>query len=278
MRHVTCESLRDDEGRRSMGGVATAATAGIEAAPTDDFASLRLHLPPVEVPERVHDDHHVLLWQVRGGGTDLLLDDVAAFLPVGHALWVPAEVRHALTVRANSVVIPLFFDCDATATTLRAPTIVAVGRELRTLLLAYLQSTTSIIRPHANITRQLFALLEGAPAAALPLPASAPARLVAETLRANPGDDRPVDDLAHAAHTSRRTLERAFLAETGMSVRDWRIRNRVEAAAALLRSHAAVPAVARRVGYTNVNAFRRVFKSRFGMTPTAYATRYAIQK
>ncbi|MFT4229034.1 MAG: AraC family transcriptional regulator, partial [Microbacterium sp.] len=220
----------------------------------DDLPSLRLDLPPVAIPERVHDDHHVLLWQVRGGGTDLLLDDVAVFLPVGHALWVPANVRHAITVRANSVVIPLFFDCDVTATTLHGPTLVAVDRDLRTLLLAYLQSSTSILRPQANITRQLFALMEGGPAAqaALPMPTSVPARLVAETLRSNPGDDRGVDELARAAHTSRRTLERAFLAETGLSVRDWRIRTRMEAAALLLRSTAPLPAVARRVGYANV--------------------------
>ncbi|MFT4231114.1 MAG: helix-turn-helix transcriptional regulator, partial [Microbacterium sp.] len=170
-------------------------------------------------------------------------------------------------------------DGDVTATTLRGPTLVAVDRDLRTLLLAYLQSSTSILRPQANIARQLFALMEGGPAAqaALPTPTSVPARLVAETLRSNPGDDRGVDELARAAHTSRRTLERAFLAETGLSVRDWRIRTRMDAAALLLRSTAPLPAVARRVGYANVNAFRRVFKSRFGMTPTEYATRYAAQ-
>ncbi|MFT4220356.1 MAG: AraC family transcriptional regulator [Microbacterium sp.] len=246
----------------------------------DDFEALRLSLPPVEIPERVHDDHHVLLWQVRGGGTDLLLDGVAVFLPVAHALWVPAEVRHALTVRANSVLIPLFFDCDATATTLRGPTLISVDRALRTLLLAYLQSSTSIIQPQANITRQLFALIEGRPAAvtALPLPVSRAARLVAEALRSNPGDERSIDELARAAHTSRRTLERVFLAETGLCLRDWRIRNRMDAAALLLRSSASLPAVARRVGYSNVNAFRRVFKSRFGITPTEYSALYSTQR
>ncbi|MFT4231356.1 MAG: AraC family transcriptional regulator [Leucobacter sp.] len=254
--------------------------AGPAAEPADDFEALRLSLPPVEISERVHDDHHVLLWQVRGGGTDLRLDGVAVFLPVGHALWVPAEVRHALTVRANSVTIPLFFDCDSTATTLRGPTLIAVDRALRTLLLAYLQSSTSILRPQANITRQLLALIEGRPAAVtvLPLPVSAPARLVAEALRSNPGDDRSIDELARAVHTSRRTLERLFLAETGLCLRDWRIRNRLEAAALLLRSNASLPAVARRVGYTNVNAFRRVFKSRFGITPTEYSARHGAQQ
>ncbi|HEY0188501.1 MAG TPA: helix-turn-helix domain-containing protein [Cellulomonas sp.] len=242
----------------------------------DEFQALRLYLPPVEIPERVHDDYHVLLWQVRGDGTDLLLDGVAAFLPVGYAVWIPADVRHSFTVRANSVLIPLFFDRDATATTLRVPTTLAVDRELRTLFLAHLQATTSIIQPSVTITRQLLSLLEGRPdrQTTLPTPVSVPAALIAQMLRSNPGDDRGIDELAAAVHTSRRSLERTFLAETGLTLRDWRLRNRMEAAALLLRSTVSLPAVASRVGYTNLNAFRRAFRGHFGMTPSEFLARY----
>jgi AraC-like DNA-binding protein len=194
-------------------------------------------------------------------------------------VWIPAEVRHSFTVRANSVVIPLFFDRDTIATTLNVPMVLAVDRELRTMFLAWLQATTSIIHPHANLARQLFALIEGKPLshAALPMPASVPGRLVAEALRSNPGDDRGIDELARATHTSRRTLERAFLTETGLTLREWRLRNRIEAAAMLLRTGSSAPAVAARVGYANLNAFRRAFKNRFEMTPTEYIARYAAQ-
>ena len=62
-----------------------------------------------------------------------------------------------------------------------------------------------------------------------------------------------------------------------MTLRQWRIRNRMETAAILLRAHAGVDAVLSRVGYTNVNAFRRVFHGHFGMSPTVYAQRYAAR-
>jgi AraC-like DNA-binding protein len=73
-------------------------------------------------------------------------------------------------------------------------------------------------------------------------------------------------------------VERTFQAETGMTLRQWRIRNRMEAAAILLRSGAAADAVAHRVGYTNVNAFRRVFKGHFGISPTEYSDRYRTRR
>lgn len=242
----------------------------------DEFQTLRLFLPPVEIPERVHDDQHILLWQVRGTGTDLVLDNEASFLPVGHAVWIPSFVRHSLTVRANSVVLPLFFDSDEVATTLDQPVMVAVDRELRTLFLAHLQATTSILQPQVNVTRQLLSRLEGRPDrhSTLRMPSSSPALLVAERLRSNPGDERGIDDLARAVHVSRRTLERMFVAETGLTLRAWRLTNRMEAAALLLRSSGSLPAVAHRVGYTNLNAFRRAFKERFGMTPTERLAHY----
>lgn len=39
------------------------------------------------------------------------------------------------------------------------------------------------------------------------------------------------DQLAASVHTSARTVERAFRAETGMTLRRWRFLNRMEAAA-----------------------------------------------
>lgn len=51
----------------------------------------------------------------------------------------------------------------------------------------------------------------------------------------------------------------------------------MEAAAILLRSDASLDAVAHRVGYTNVNSFRRVFTGHFGLSPTAFQSRYKSQ-
>lgn len=253
--------------RRASGGAA------------DAVADRRLHIPAVSLPERVHPEAHMLLWQVRGE-SDVLLDDEPAAIAHGHALWVPAGIRHTLTVHANSVLLPMFFLVADTATTLDHVTVITVDRDLRTLFLAFVQSEATIIRPAANLARQILSLIEDEPvlATALPMPVSPAARAVAETLRFNPGDDRGVDQLAESVHTSTRTLERAFLAEAGTTLRRWRIRNRLEAAAILLRTATSVEAVAHRVGYADVSAFRRVFKAHFGTTPSGYAARYGVER
>lgn len=234
----------------------------------------RVHVPPVHLDGLCEEHEHVLLWQVRGA-SEVVVDGTRQELRSGWALWVPAGVPHSFTTADGAVVLPTFFPAASTATTLERPTAVAVDDDLSTLLLACVQASYSIIRPRADLARQVLALLEAGPAApsALPVPVSGAARVVAEALRFNPGDERGVEELARAAHASARTVERSFAAETGMTLREWRIRNRMEVAARLLRARTAPDAVAQRVGYTSGSAFRRVFKDRFGMTPTQYAAR-----
>ncbi|HEY1135760.1 MAG TPA: AraC family transcriptional regulator [Nocardioides sp.] len=240
-----------------------------------DTAPGRVHVPAFAVEERAEPDQHVLLWQVRGA-SDVVVAGERRELVAGQALWIPVEVRHEFTVRVNSVVLPMLFPAGTTATTLQRPTAIVVDRDLRTLFLAYVQTSYSIIRPPVNIARQILALLEERPAlpTGLPVPTSAAALAVAEALRFNPGDDRSVEELAASAHSSVRTVERQFAAETGMSLRRWRIRNRMDAAAVLLRSRTTPAAVAHRVGYTNLSAFRRVFEDHFGTTPGEYVARF----
>lgn len=249
-----------------------------EVAELGAVSPWRVHVPPVTIDGQVEHDKHVLLWQVRGQ-SDFTVDDETLPLRVGLAIWIPVGTRHSFTTGVNSVLMPMFFEVAVTATTLRAPTVITVDRDLRTLFLAFVQSTYSIIRPSTNIARQILALIEERPVVVtvLPMPTTDSALIVAEALRFNPGDDRGVDELAESAHTSTRTIERAFLAETGMTLRQWRIRNRMEAAGILLRSWTTVDAVAQRVGYTSTSAFRRVFKGHFGMTPGQYIERFRVE-
>lgn len=247
------------------------------AGPGAGVSPWRVHVPAVSIDVRIEHDQHVLLWQVRGQ-SDFTVGDGDLRLHVGMAIWVPVGTRHSFTTQVNSVLLPMFFEVAATATTLRAPTVITVDRDLRTLFLAFIGSTYSIIRPSTNIARQILALIEEHPVlvTALPMPTTESALIVAEALRFNPGDDRGVDELAESAFTSTRTIERAFRAETGMTLREWRIRNRMEAAGILLRSRTTLDAVAQRVGYASTSAFRRVFKGHFGMTPGRYIERFRV--
>jgi AraC-like DNA-binding protein len=253
--------------------IPTAQTRG--SGTLDPRGPKRLHLPPVSIPERVHFDEHMMLWQARGS-SEAVLDGISHSLTVGHAIWMPAGTKHVLHVHEDSVMLPMFFEAADVATTLRGTATVRVDHELRTLFLAYIQSQQTIIRPDADIARQILSSLERQPVLStnLVMPVSEAAGGIAEILRFNPGDSRTTEELAAHVHASLRTVERAFKAETGMTLREWRIQNRMECAVELLRSVRGVDAVAHRVGYTNTSAFRRVFKAHFGMTPSEYVTRY----
>ncbi|MGP9537358.1 helix-turn-helix domain-containing protein [Brachybacterium sp. AOP43-C2-M15] len=229
--------------------------------------------PAVSVADRRHEHEHLLLWQVHGAA-ELVLDGERTTLSAGWACWIPAGVVHALTVRENSVVLPLLFDAAGGRFPADTWKLLRIPEELRPLLLLSVQYQNSIIyspQGHGELEEQILALV--AARSTLPLPRSEPARGVALAVRRDPADPRTVQELAAAVHVSYRTLERAFLQETGLTLHQWRITSRMQSATRLLREGIGIRAVAARVGYANVSAFGRVFKEHVGDTPRRYAQR-----
>jgi len=237
-------------------------------------------IPAVSIDERRHDDRAVLLWQARGSSTCVLAGETRRLI-AGHALWIPAGTPHALDVAPDSVLIPLHLPTRlAPHGPLTDVTWVAVDVELRTVILALLQVQTSIIRPDVDLERRLARMLpeRAVPPTGLVMPVSTPAGEIAQRLRDEPSDGRSLAELASAHHVSARTVERAFLAETGLSPRAWRTQRRLEVAASLLARRAAPAFAAHRTGYASVSAFRRAFKRQYGIVPSEYARRHAMPR
>ncbi|HSN25280.1 MAG TPA: AraC family transcriptional regulator, partial [Kofleriaceae bacterium] len=107
-------------------------------------------------------------------------------------------------------------------------------------------------------------------ALALPSPRDPRAQRFAELVTRAPGGDTPIATLARRAGASIRTLERCFLAETGLPVGEWRRRVRLFHALRLLESGAAVTTVALDAGYASPSAFCQSFKKMFGTSPRRY--------
>jgi two-component system response regulator YesN len=66
-------------------------------------------------------------------------------------------------------------------------------------------------------------------------------------------------------------LGHLFRRETGMTVREWLTRVRLDRAATLIRAGMKIEAVALTVGYRSKKNFYRQFRRRFATTPSAYA-------
>lgn len=103
--------------------------------------------------------------------------------------------------------------------------------------------------------------------------------LRAQSIIENEIADAPsVEDVARRVAMSKRNFVRRFKSATGNVPRDYIQRVRVEAAKRALESgRQSVATVARRVGYEDVVAFRKVFLRWTGLAPADYRARYGLR-
>ncbi len=102
----------------------------------------------------------------------------------------------------------------------------------------------------------------------LPLPVEETANAVAASIMSEPAVG--LDDHVRAANATRRTLERRFSVETGLSLGRWRRRARVLAAVKLLAEGNSVTQVAMRVGYASPSSFVAAFRSELDSPPREF--------
>ena len=105
---------------------------------------------------------------------------------------------------------------------------------------------------------------------ALPLPSDARLLKITRSLTENPADSRLLGEWALFAGASKRTLNRLFLKQTGMSFQNWRQQLRLLRALELLAAGDSVTGVALELGYENTSAFIAMFRRCLGSTPTRY--------
>jgi AraC-like DNA-binding protein len=125
---------------------------------------------------------------------------------------------------------------------------------------------------HRRLVAFLLDQVRALPAAPLelPMPRDARALRVARRLCEEPGETATLNKLACHAGASRRTLERLFQKETGMSLGRWRQQARLLHAMRLLAAGEPVTSTALEVGYESTSAFVAAFSSVIGITPGRY--------
>lgn len=101
----------------------------------------------------------------------------------------------------------------------------------------------------------------------LPYPVDERCRSLADALTGDP--TATLDDAITGVPASRRTLERLFRSETGMTLGGWQRRSRVLASLELLSAGTPVTEVAPASGYATASSFIAAFRSELGTTPRA---------
>ena len=197
--------------------------------------------------------------------------------PPTRAIWVPGGVPHEIEMRGVVAMRTLYLAPDPGQARLDACRAIEVAPLLRELILhiVRLGMLDGDEPAHGRLEALLIDLLAEAQTAPLelPLPADPRARAFADRLLAEPGSAASLADLARGSGASLRTLQRLFLAETGLALDAWRGRARMQQALASLGAGAPVTAAALDAGYQSVSAFIAAFKRTFGETPSRYRFR-----
>jgi AraC-like DNA-binding protein len=198
-------------------------------------------------------------------------------IPSNCAAWIPANLEHAERLTSGSRLRTLWIDPSLVESVPDGIRTIRVGPLLRELV-SRIAETGGIddgVPEQSRLARVLVDEIRSAASAALELAAPRDSRALraARLVEDNPSDRSSVAELASRAGVNRRTLERLFMAELGMSVGEWRQRLRLHHALRLLAERRPIAEIAQASGYGSAPAFISVFKRHFGVTPHQYRLR-----
>ncbi len=228
--------------------------------------------PGYAVGVHTHDWDQLIF--AASGVMRVFADGGAWLIPPQRALWVPSGTEHDLATTGRVELRTLYFHPGEVTPLGPGCHAIEVSPLLRELILhAVRLGRLRRADDHESLCLAMMRDLlsrERRAVVGLSLPKDPRGLQVARRLLDRPGDDAGVDALARDAGASRRTLERIFMAETGLTVGRWRRRLRLLRAVELLAEGGSVTTVGLRVGYGSTSAFIARFKEMFGVTPGRY--------
>ena len=203
-----------------------------------------------------------------------LTESRAWTIPAHRALCVPDGTHVRIETSRRTAIRCLYLDCDlhVFGNELRVVTLKPLTRELVSHAVA--NAPMNLDKPADAATITLITeRLASEPDAQLhlPLPLNPVAIQVAALIMSDPA--LGLDDCLRDAYASRRTLERHFKHETGMSLGQWRRRARILAAVAMLARGDSVTRTALTVGYATPSSFVSAFRSELGSPPLQFMRR-----
>lgn len=198
---------------------------------------------------------------------------VSWMIPPGKAVFIPAGFSHSIRMWGLVAMRSLAFPATVAPPELplQECRVLAVTPLLRELILRVigLSALDSRLPAHRHLLAVLLDEMTAAPVEplSLPLPIDARALAIARHLLDNPAGGESLDRLARRYGAARRTIERFFHEETGLSFGLWRQKVRLLESLRLLSEGKSVTDAAMDTGYSSVSAFIAAFRNTFGCTP-----------
>ncbi len=221
-----------------------------------------------KIPEFFHDRHQLI--SVASGALLIFRREARWVVPSGHAAWIPAKTRCSMEPAGQARSAVLYLRPEIVRRSPSICEVLAVPPFLRSIIDHLIQLESL---PPDPAGRRLAGVLADQIAMAsrvdlrLPSPLHARAIRVSELLIADPSDTLSLATLARELSVSARTLARHFIADTGLTLGQWRLQFRLTHALTLVASGKAIKDVAVEVGYESPSAFVAAFKRALGTTP-----------
>jgi AraC-like DNA-binding protein len=223
------------------------------------------------LPMHAHDWGQLLL--VAEGAVSIETGSGQWLIAPSRTVWVPPRVQHRLAIPRRATLRFLYLSPLCCAELPVTSRLIKVSALLRELMSEAIRRAPLDHNPRSSLLCGL--LVDQTKDCAIEtiellMPIDPRARTVAQRIQDPACLAQPLEHLMADSGASRRTIERLFAEETGISLARWRQRWRMNVAAAQLLSGLAVIEVAEVLGYGSVSSFSAAFREQHGTTPAKF--------
>ena len=208
--------------------------------------------------------------------------DEAWIVPPDRAVYLPAQMDHAITMRGRVEMRTLYIERNAHRDLPHVPSVIEVSPLLRELVLALIDEPVIYDEKGRGGAAAFLILSEIARARRLslmiPMPHDARLLRVCNALLADPANRYTLDGWTETAGASVRTLARLFENELGMSFAAWRQRVRFHNAFEAIIAGEPISEVARRNGYQSPSAFTAAFRKAMVEAPSSLRVERSVTR
>ncbi len=195
-------------------------------------------------------------------------------VPTDRAVWIPARIAHTIAMSGMVAMRTLYLRKRLARALPRNCCVVNVSPLLRELILraCVFSKLAKKISQQRHLIEIILDQLSAIQMVPLQLPNVTDARAsrIARILHDDPSDARPLSELCRLGGASKRTVERLFQQDAGMTFGKWRQQLRLMRAMQLLAEGAKVTHAALEAGYSTPSAFISMFRKTLGTTPASY--------
>ena len=224
------------------------------------------------IPLHFHDRYQ-LVYASRGVMT-VRTGNGTWVVPPHRAVWIPTETPHTIAMSGLVAMRTLYLKPRLAKRLPRDCCVINVSPLLKELILhaCTVRRLMKSVKWQMHLVAVILHQLEAVQMVPLQLPHLSDPRLIriSDALTRDPSDGRTLAELCRISGASKRSIERLFQQEIGMTFGKWRQQLRLMQGMRLLAEGAKVTHAALESGYSTPSAFISMFRKALGTTPTSY--------